>query len=144
LKALITITGPVIKNKQIISYARQIIYEHLTEIKNKGGKIFQVECHSIIFSFPSTTCLPVNVSESLGDFKFEIEGEILCYYSFGPKNYAITFKDQHKKFKTVVYCLKMLHLKMKYLYHYLKSFLKIMRFYKVNVSPNFEQRKINV
>jgi hypothetical protein len=86
---------------EIVSYARQIIYEHLNEIEKTGGKIFQVECDSVIFSFPIDKPLPVNVSDCLGDFKFEIEGEILSYYSFGPKNYAITFKDDCNKIKTI-------------------------------------------
>jgi G:T-mismatch repair DNA endonuclease (very short patch repair protein) len=88
---------------EIVSYARQIIYEKLNLIEENGGKIFQVECDSIIFSFPIKKPLPLNIciSESLGDFKNEIEGEILSYYSFGPKNYAITFKDKSNKIKTV-------------------------------------------
>ncbi len=45
--------------------------------------------------------LPVDISESLGDFKFEVEGEILSYYSFGPKNYAISYKDYSNKIKTI-------------------------------------------
>jgi hypothetical protein len=45
--------------------------------------------------------LPSKYSPCLGDFKFEIDGEILSYYSFGPKNYAITFKDQQNQIKTL-------------------------------------------
>jgi len=86
---------------EIVAFARQIIYEHLNEIEKSGGTIFQVECDSVIFSFPSNKPCPVNISPCLGDFKFEIDGEILSYYSFGPKNYAITFKDQQNQIKTL-------------------------------------------
>jgi hypothetical protein len=78
---------------QIIAYSREIIYEHLNTIETNGGTLFQVECDSVIFSLPSNQNLPVCVSHALGHFKHEINGEILSYYSFGPKNYSITYKN---------------------------------------------------
>ena len=36
----------------------------------------------------------------MGDFKFEIEGEILSYYSLGTKSYCITYKDNTGNIKS--------------------------------------------
>jgi len=80
----------------IVSYGKQIIYEYLNIIEANGGIIYQVECDSVLFSLPQNTPIPVRVSDSLGDFKLEIEGEILSYFSFGPKNYSITYQHENQ------------------------------------------------
>jgi hypothetical protein len=90
--------NPSLKNNcyiggQIIAYSREIIYEHLNTIEANGGTLYQVECDSIIFSLPSQQKLPLCVSHVLGQFKNEINGDILSFYSFGPKNYSITYKN---------------------------------------------------
>jgi hypothetical protein len=79
---------------QIIAYSREIIYDHLNTIERNGGTIYQVECDSIIFSLPNHLPIPVKFSHALGHFKNEIDGEILSFFSFGPKNYSITFKNK--------------------------------------------------
>jgi hypothetical protein len=43
---------------------------------------------------PNFEILPIEISEAMGDFKFEIDGEILSYYSLGTKSYCITYKDK--------------------------------------------------
>jgi hypothetical protein len=77
----------------IVAYGRQIIYDYLNLIELKGGILYQVECDSIIFSLPVDTEIPVKISPSLGCFKHEINGEILSFYSFGPKNYSLTYRN---------------------------------------------------
>jgi hypothetical protein len=73
----------------------------LNTIEKSGGVIYQVECDSIIFSFPKLKPLPVSLSHCLGDFKSEIDGEIISYYSFGPKNYTITYQDKNDSIQTI-------------------------------------------
>jgi hypothetical protein len=86
----------------IVAYGRQIIYDYLNEIEISGGKLYQVECDSIIFSLPVSEKIPVPISECLGSFKHEIDGNILSYYSFGPKNYSITYQNNFdQKMKTL-------------------------------------------
>lgn len=86
---------------EIVSYSRQIIYEYMNQIECNGGTIYQVECDSIIFSLPNNVQMPIPISNCLGEFKQEIEGEILSYHSFGPKNYSITYKEQNNAIKTI-------------------------------------------
>jgi hypothetical protein len=77
---------------QIVAYSREIIYEHLNTIEKYGGTLYQVECDSIIFSLPLNVQIPINISDALGHFKHVLDGEILSFYSFGPKNYSITYQ----------------------------------------------------
>jgi hypothetical protein len=79
---------------QIIAYSREIIFEHMNTIEMNGGTIYQVECDSIIFSLPNNLPLPIKLSHALGHFKNEIDGDIVSFYSFGPKNYSITYQNK--------------------------------------------------
>ena len=81
---------------QITAFARQIIYCHLQTLKKCNATIYQIDCDSIIFSLPKNTNIPLQISDAVGDFKFEIKGTILNYYSLGPKNYTLTFKNNDK------------------------------------------------
>jgi hypothetical protein len=81
---------------QVTAFARQIIYEHVEHLTKNEAFIYQVDCDSIIFSFPKGKSIPVSISDAVGDFKFEIKGNILKYYSLGPKNYSLTFEDKGK------------------------------------------------
>lgn len=42
---------------------------------------------------PTNDYLPIEISHAMGDFKHEIVGEILNYYSLGTKSYCITYKE---------------------------------------------------
>jgi hypothetical protein len=85
----------------IVSFGKQIMYDYLNIIEAHGGNIYQVECDSVLFSLPNNMAVPVRISHCLGDFKREIEGEILSYFSFGPKNYSITYRHQNKLYNSI-------------------------------------------
>ena len=80
---------------QLTAFARQTIYSNIQKLENCRAKIFQVDCDSIIFSFPKTKVIPLRISDAVGHFKHEIEN-IISYQSLGPKNYCITFKKDNK------------------------------------------------
>jgi G:T-mismatch repair DNA endonuclease (very short patch repair protein) len=88
---------------QITAYAREVIYDYLNVVENSLGTLYYVDCDSIIFTLPKDVEIPLTISHAVGDFKFQIEGEILSFYSFGPKNYTLTYKanDQIKVYTKV-------------------------------------------
>jgi hypothetical protein len=77
---------------QVTAYARSTIYSHIQTLLQNSANIYRVDCDSIIFSIEETLPIPLMISEAVGHFKLEIEGEILSFYSLGPKNYSLTFK----------------------------------------------------
>jgi hypothetical protein len=84
-------TGNCYLGGQITAYAREVIYDHMLKIEQNGGDIYYVDCDSIIFTVPNSQEMPVTISHAVGDFKLELEGAIQNFYSFGPKNYTITY-----------------------------------------------------
>ena len=76
---------------QLTAFARQTIYEHLQTLNQVNATIYQIDCDSIIFSLPKSTRIPLILSDAVGHFKREVTGEIISYYSMGPKNYCLTF-----------------------------------------------------
>jgi hypothetical protein len=76
---------------QLTAYARETIYKHLQTLIQTNADIFQIDCDSIIFALSSSVSIPLPISDSVGHFKHEIDGEIFSFYSLGPKNYSITF-----------------------------------------------------
>jgi hypothetical protein len=84
---------------QICAYAREVIYNHLNVIASKNGTLYYVDCDSIIFTLPKHDLLPVVISDALGDFKNEVPGQILSFYSLGTKNYTIVYKTPENEQK---------------------------------------------
>jgi hypothetical protein len=82
---------------QICAYAREIIYTYLTLIQNSHGKIFYVDTDAVIFSFPKNISLPVQISDAVGHFKSEIDGQITEFYSLGVKSYSITYQSKQQQ-----------------------------------------------
>ena len=82
---------------QVTAYARQTIYCHLVTLLEAKAHIYQIDCDSIIFSLKNDNKMPLQVSEVVGHFKSEIPGNILSFYSLGPKNYTITYENQDTK-----------------------------------------------
>jgi len=87
---------------QITAFARETIHKHIMRLHaDENISIFQVDCDSIIFSAPSSAKIPLEISPAIGDFKFEIEGKILSYFSLGPKNYTLTYLNKDNEFKSI-------------------------------------------
>ena len=80
---------------QITAYARQVIYENVQTLVTADAIIYQIDCDSIIFTLPKNKTLPILVSDAVGHFKHEIDGEINTFYSLGPKNYSISFTSKN-------------------------------------------------
>ena len=86
---------------QVTAYARQTIHEIALKLTKLNYKLFHINCDSIMFSLPITDQMPFEVSHAVGDFKFEINDEILSYYSLGNKCYSIEFKTDQNIVKTL-------------------------------------------
>ena len=61
-------------------------------------KIISIDCDSIMFTLPEDLACPLQISDACGDFKNEIDGEVLNYFSLGPKNYIIIYKKNDSCF----------------------------------------------
>ena len=82
---------------QLTSYAREVMYKHLMTVVSNGGIVFNVDCDSIIFALENKKDCPLLINDSIGNFKYELGNvEILNYYSFGPKNYSLTYLKNSK------------------------------------------------
>ena len=49
-----------------------------------------------MFTLPNSTQCPLTLSNAVGDFKNEINGNVLSFFSFGPKNYVLTYEINGK------------------------------------------------
>ncbi len=78
---------------QVTAHAREIIYTHIQTLLQNNANIYRVDCDSIIFTIPESLNIPLPISEAVGHFKSEIDGEIQSFYSLGPKNYSLSFKN---------------------------------------------------
>ena len=80
-------------SSQITAFSRQVIHECLLQVaQTPKSKIIAVDCDSIMFTLPNTMQCPLPISNAVGDFKNEICGNVLSFFSFGPKNYVITYQ----------------------------------------------------
>ena len=86
---------------QVTAYARQIIHEHAFKLVNLNYTLFQINTDSIMYAQPSNENIPFELSHAVGDFKIEIAGNVLTYYSFGTKSYSITHQTCSKEIKTL-------------------------------------------
>ena len=85
---------------QVTAYARQTIHEQALKIVKLNYKLFHINCDSIMFSLPVSDKIPLEISHALGDFKHEIENEIISFYSLGNKSYSISYKTKENVIKT--------------------------------------------
>ena len=87
---------------QITAFAREVIHKHVLNLSSvQGIKLFQADCDSVIFSLPLSERCPLSLSHAVGDFKNEINGTILNYFSLGPKNYIISYKTNTNEIKFI-------------------------------------------
>lgn len=86
----------------VVAFARQFMHQQMAILEAAGAKLFYTDTDSLIFSLKKTQDIPVKISPAFGDFKFEIDGTILSYYSLGPKNFALQYVDKNGQFGTVV------------------------------------------
>lgn len=79
---------------QLVSFARQHLHEQLSKLDATTCQLFYFDTDSIFFSTNESSFQnPFLISSCLGDFKDVVNGEILNFYSFGPKNYIFRYKD---------------------------------------------------
>jgi hypothetical protein len=86
---------------EITALARQTIHEHATKLYKLNYQLYQINCDSLLFSMPLFDVLPIDISDAMGDFKFEVNGEILSYYSLGTKSYCITYKQANGNIQSI-------------------------------------------
>jgi hypothetical protein len=85
---------------EITALARQTIHEYALKLYSLNYQLYQINCDSLLFSMPINNILPIDISDAMGDFKFEVLGEILSYYSLGTKSYCISYKDPNGSIQT--------------------------------------------
>jgi hypothetical protein len=88
---------------QITAYARQIIYQHVQSLEKSSCEVYYVDCDCIIFtsSKPDYPYHPLPVYNATGHFKNEIEGEIQNFFSFGIKNYSISYVENDQNLQSI-------------------------------------------
>lgn len=89
---------------QIVAFARQFMHEKMMELEGLGATIYYSDTDNLIFALKKWQQNPLSISPAFGDFKYEIpkESTILSYFSLGPKNYAIQFKDVNGSYGNIV------------------------------------------
>ena len=50
-----------------------------------------------MFTLPQLTLSPFIISDAVGDFKNETDGNILSFFSLGSKNYIVTYQNQNNE-----------------------------------------------
>lgn len=79
---------------QITAFSRQFIHEKLMLLaRNPDCKLISVDCDSIMFTLPTQSTPNLRLSDAVGDFKNEINGDVLNYFSLGPKNYSLVYES---------------------------------------------------
>ena len=83
-------------SSQITAFSREFIHKHLLKLHNLPDcQIMAVDCDSLMFTLPNNIPCPFPVTAAIGDFKHEVEGQILNFFSLGPKNYMLTFEQDN-------------------------------------------------
>ena len=78
---------------QITAFSREFIHRALISLQAvPESKIILVDCDSLMFTLPEVSPCPFVISDAVGDFKNEIDGNILSFFSLGPKNYLVTYE----------------------------------------------------
>jgi hypothetical protein len=89
------LNGTLYITSEINALARKFIYEKSEEIENVGGMILSIDTDAIVFALPPQAKDPLVYSHAFGDFKNVLGSKttIDSFYSLGPRNYSITYKD---------------------------------------------------
>ena len=83
-------------SSQITAFSREFIHRHLLRLeKIPNCQIIAVDCDSLMFALPNSIPCPFPVTAAIGDFKHEVEGQVLNFFSLGPKNYILTFEKDN-------------------------------------------------
>ena len=80
---------------EINALARKYIYEKMELIESVQGIVIGVDTDAIIYALPPGVPDVLSYSEAFGDFKHVLgtNSKISSFYSLGPRNYSITYKD---------------------------------------------------
>jgi hypothetical protein len=89
------LNGTLYITSEINALARKFIYEKSEDIEKTGGVILSIDTDAIIFALPPGVKSPLVYSHAFGDFKDVLgsNATIESFYSLGPRNYSITYKD---------------------------------------------------
>jgi len=92
-----SLCGTLYLTSEINALARKFIYEKTEEIEKLNGIILSIDTDSILFALPPNVPDPLIYSHAFGDFKNVLEKNsvIESFYSFGPRNYSLTYKDSN-------------------------------------------------
>jgi len=89
------LNGTLYITSEINALARKFIYEKSEQIEDQGGIVLSIDTDAIIFALPPGVQSPLVYSHAFGDFKNVLGSnvKIESFYSLGPRNYSITYKD---------------------------------------------------
>jgi hypothetical protein len=87
---------------QITAFSRQFIHEKIMFLsENPDCKLISVDCDSIMFTMKLGSTCNLPLTHAVGDFKSEIEGEVLNYFSLGPKNYSLVYQNENGSMQSI-------------------------------------------
>lgn len=95
-----SLCGTLYLTSEINALARKFIYEEAEKIEKLNGIVLSVDTDSLIFALPENVPDPLQYSHAFGDFKHVLGNNVTIesFYSFGPRNYSITYKDSHETY----------------------------------------------
>lgn len=93
----------VVIGSHVTAFARIFLHQSLKKLLQNGIKVFMTDTDNFIISKRIDQDLPFEISQSFGDFHYELplNAEIESFFSLGPKNYSISYKIDGKLFKIV-------------------------------------------
>ena len=87
--------GNVVQGAHVTAYARIEMYKCLMSAQRAGCHIYYTDTDSYLMSMKKCQSLPLSIGYAYGEFKYEIDDEIVTFYSLGPKNYCIVTRDKN-------------------------------------------------
>ena len=88
---------------QINSYARCVMYEHMSKLDRAGANIYSIDTDGIFYSIHQDLDDPLPYSNLCGDFKNMVENsEIMSFFTLGPRNYSLLYVDKEKKMQSIL------------------------------------------
>jgi hypothetical protein len=88
-------SGNLYITSEINALARKFIYEQSELIESVQGIILSCDTDAIVYSLPPGVSDPLTYTPAFGDFKpvLGTNCQIESFYSLGPRNYSIVYKD---------------------------------------------------
>lgn len=83
----------------INALARKFIYEQSMIVESNFGVLLSIDTDSLTFALPTTSTMPLKISDKIGDFKHVLKEDckLLSFHSLAPRNYSIVYENAEGK-----------------------------------------------